>query len=244
MGILSFLSKPEEEKVLSTRHPYYPTDLKLTNYTEPTHSTAVLLISFVIGLIVISGISLAVIIPKKTVESNHKPIFLWFIITGSIHFFFEGYFALYHENIAENNGLFAQMWKEYALSDSRYLTSDPFVVIMESITAVCWGPLSFLTAYAIYENLPFRYTLQIIVSLGQLYGLVLYYLTELMEGAAHCRPEAYYFWGYFFGVNFIWAILSVTLIRQGWHQISNFAKNVVRKKDIGVSRELWVNVII
>lgn len=32
--------------------------------------------------------------------------------------------------------LFGQLWKEYALSDSRYLTSDPFVLCMEVITAV------------------------------------------------------------------------------------------------------------
>jgi len=32
--------------------------------------------------------------------------------------------------------LFGQLWKEYSLSDSRYLTKDPFVLCMESITAV------------------------------------------------------------------------------------------------------------
>lgn len=32
--------------------------------------------------------------------------------------------------------LFGQLWKEYSLSDSRYLTSDPFVLCMETITAV------------------------------------------------------------------------------------------------------------
>jgi cholestenol delta-isomerase len=31
---------------------------------------------------------------------------------------------------------FAQLWKEYALSDSRYLFSDPFVLCMETWTAV------------------------------------------------------------------------------------------------------------
>ncbi|CAL3965508.1 unnamed protein product, partial [Diplocarpon coronariae] len=31
--------------------------------------------------------------------------------------------------------LFGQLWKEYALSDSRYLTSDPFVLCMETVTA-------------------------------------------------------------------------------------------------------------
>lgn len=31
---------------------------------------------------------------------------------------------------------FGQLWKEYAFSDSRYLTSDPFVLCMETVTAV------------------------------------------------------------------------------------------------------------
>ena len=31
---------------------------------------------------------------------------------------------------------FGQLWKEYSLSDSRYLTSDPFVLCMETVTAV------------------------------------------------------------------------------------------------------------
>lgn len=33
--------------------------------------------------------------------------------------------------------LFAQLWKEYTLSDSRYLTLDVFTVCVETITAVC-----------------------------------------------------------------------------------------------------------
>jgi len=32
--------------------------------------------------------------------------------------------------------LFGQLWKEYSLSDSRYLTQDAFVLCMETITAV------------------------------------------------------------------------------------------------------------
>lgn len=55
---------------------------------------------------------------------------------GTIHFFFEGYFALNHTRMGPAQDLFGQLWKEYALSDSRYLTSDPFVLCMESITAV------------------------------------------------------------------------------------------------------------
>lgn len=41
-----------------------------------------------------------------------------------------------HAKIANSQHLFAQLWKEYALSDSRYLTSDPFMLCVESITVV------------------------------------------------------------------------------------------------------------
>lgn len=37
--------------------------------------------------------------------------------------------------------LFGQLWKEYAMSDSRYLTSDPFVLCMETVTAVGLLPI-------------------------------------------------------------------------------------------------------
>lgn len=33
--------------------------------------------------------------------------------------------------------LLGQLWKEYALSDSRYMTSDPLVLCMEAWTVVC-----------------------------------------------------------------------------------------------------------
>lgn len=76
---------------------------------------------------------------------------------GTIHLFFEGdrsvneppgrpttslthltgYFALNHTSMAGKQDLFGQLWKEYSFSDSRYLTSDPFVLCMETITAVC-----------------------------------------------------------------------------------------------------------
>ena len=41
-----------------------------------------------------------------------------------------------HTRMAGMQDFFGQLWKEYSLSDSRYLTSDPFVLCMETITAV------------------------------------------------------------------------------------------------------------
>lgn len=84
---------------------------------------------------------------------------------------------------------------------------------MQKLTALqaFWGPLSFLMVYYIVTSHPFRYPLQAIVSLGQIYGDILYYATCLFDhyhkSLTYCRPEAYYFWFYFFFMNFIWIII-------------------------------------
>jgi cholestenol delta-isomerase len=80
-----------------------------------------------------------------------------------------------------------------------------------------WGPLSFITAYMIATEHKLRYPLQLIVSLGQLYGDVLYYATSIFDlyivGVSYSRPEAYYFWFYFVGMNAPWIIIPICLIR-------------------------------
>ena len=38
--------------------------------------------------------------------------------------------------MASAQDFFGQLWKEYALSDSRYMTSDTLVLCMETMTVV------------------------------------------------------------------------------------------------------------
>jgi cholestenol Delta-isomerase len=82
---------------------------------------------------------------------------------------------------------------------------------MESVTALLWGPLSFLLVYMICADHPLRHAIQLVVSLGQIYGDVLYYATSLFEhyqNSVHfCRPEGYYFWFYYAFFNAIWIIV-------------------------------------
>ena len=74
-----------------------------------------------------------------------------------------------------------------------------------------WGPISFIVAAFITIEHPLRHPLQGLVCIGQMYGLILYYATSMFElyfrGVAYSRPEAYYFWIYYFAVNFIWMIV-------------------------------------
>ena len=53
-----------------------------------------------------------------------------------MHLVFEGYFSWHHQHMPGRVDLFGESWKEYAKADSRYLTIDPLVVVVESITAV------------------------------------------------------------------------------------------------------------
>lgn len=77
-----------------------------------------------------------------------------------------------------------------------------------------WGPLCLLLAFRLIPNKsPYRHPIQMIVSLGQLYGLVLYYLIPIVDewvgGASKAvsRPEWIYYWGEFIGLNAPWAIV-------------------------------------
>lgn len=140
-----------------------------------------------------------------------------------------GYFAVNFVELAGLDHIFAQLWKEYSLSDSRYLTQDSFLVCMEGITAFAWGPLSFLCAWAIVKDHPIRFPLQLIISLGQIYGNLLYYGTcffsERVLEIIYCRPESFYFWWYYFFCNFIWIMIPVPLLIQSiWETVGAFAK--------------------
>ncbi|KAF3013416.1 hypothetical protein E8E15_002786 [Penicillium rubens] len=116
---------------------------------------------------------------------------------------------------------------------------------MEAVTAFAWGPLAFCIAYCIAVQHPARHALQLVISVGQVYGDVLYYATSLLE-ISYCRPEGYYFWFYYFFFNFIWMLVgcyyatqSITEITKTFAKLQEFGKsqknfktdNVLKKGD-------------
>ncbi|KAH8152604.1 uncharacterized protein LAJ45_03445 [Morchella importuna] len=215
------------------RSPYYPQDLRLPHYVPNTLTTPELISRFAAYcvMIVIGTIILLGAVARKRLTTYEKIVATWFMLCGFIHLFFEGYFGYTASRIAGNTHLFAQLWKEYALSDSRYMSYDAFTVAMERVTAIFWGPLSFYLVYAIAVSHPARYPLQIVVSLGQLYGDVLYYATASIEMYGTVRPEKYYFWAYFFFANFFWIVIPSALLVQGFLETMNvFAKEGEKTK--------------
>ncbi|KAG0221805.1 emopamil binding protein [Mortierella sp. GBAus27b] len=222
-------------------HPYYPRDLILDHYVANTNTmmdTLIVLFSC-FGSIALGAVMLSYRKRNSTIKGLGKQLtFLWFVMCSFIHFFLEGYFGVFHQTLAGDQFFLAQIWKEYSLSDSRYLSSDPFVLIMERITAFGWGPLSLYIAWAIYNDHAGRYVVQLIVSVGQIYGTVLYYLTTMIEGSPHCDPHPYYYYFYFGFFNFFWMVVPSILVVNSCRHLYAGMKLVQQQQSGGKAKKL------
>jgi len=171
---------------------------------------------------------------KRAINYQKGLLSYGLLLVVAFIFFFEGYFCLNYVTLAGDSSLFGELWKEYSLSDSRYLTGDSFVLWMEAITALCWGPLCFTNAYFIYTDNPKRHLGIVIASMGQIYGDVLYYMTTLFEGSPHTRPEPYYFWVYFVMMNAFWIFIPAGYVIDSsssiFRALSNTTDTKLKKK--------------
>lgn len=118
-------------------HPYYPLEVEIVGYLANKWGTVELLTIFTAGLVAIFSATYAMVKRlRPNASTGDLSAIMWFVLCGCIHSFFEGYFAYNFRRMGGANDLFGQLWKEYALSDSRYLTQDAFVLCMETVTAV------------------------------------------------------------------------------------------------------------
>ncbi|KAG8428923.1 hypothetical protein GDO86_018860 [Hymenochirus boettgeri] len=202
-------------------HPYWPQDLQLKGYRpneRPMWEILFFLFSvsgaLLVGMWLLTG-------RDSGMSCARRLGICWFTVCGFIHGVIEGWFALYYRDIPGDQAFLSQLWKEYSKGDSRYVGADNFTVCMETITAWAWGPLSILTVISFLKRQPHRFVLQLIVSLGQLYGDVLYFYTEYRDGFTHSEMwHPLYFWFYFVFMNSIWIIIPSILIVDSWMQLS------------------------
>jgi cholestenol delta-isomerase len=119
----------------SSPHPYYPISLEIPNYVPNQRATFELLViagSIMTGLVAFCYLSSRML--SKTTTSAAR--FTWFTVCGIMHVGFEGYWLWNRSTIAGQNDMFAELWKEYAHGDSRYLAADDLLLTLELMTAV------------------------------------------------------------------------------------------------------------
>lgn len=199
-------------EIAKVLNPYYPVGVDILNYAANEWSVPKLLTAFFgTCFALITATYFVTKATQPTIRRGELYTIMWFVISGAIHICFEGYYSYNHTNLGGSQTVLAQLWKEYAFSDSRYLTNDSFVLCMETVTAVFWGPGCLIAAWMVMVRHPLRYPVQLVVSMGQVYGDVLYYSTSMFDhyyaGVTFSRPEKFYFWFYFVFMNFIWIVI-------------------------------------
>lgn len=152
-------------------HPYYPLNAEITHYAaNKTSVPSLLAIFFTTCSLLFTTTTLLARALNPHLTRAQVATVIWFVLSGSIHLVFEGYYVAHGADLGGSQSVIAQMWKEYAFSDSRYLTRNGFVWCVESLTVVLWGPGCFLCAWLVARGHPARWGVVGVVSMGQLYG--------------------------------------------------------------------------
>lgn len=199
----------------SPSHPYWPRHLQLDNFVPNDRPTWHILASLfsASGVLIVTTWLLSGRAAVNPLGTWRRLALCWFAVCGFIHLVIEGWFSLYHRDLLGDQAFLSQLWKEYSLGDSRYLLNDSFLVSMETITACLWGPLSLWVVIAFLRQQSFRYVLQLVVSMGQIYGDVLYFMTEYINGFQHGdMGHPLYFWFYFVFLNALWLVVPGILV--------------------------------
>ncbi|KAJ2520486.1 hypothetical protein H4217_002012 [Coemansia sp. RSA 1939] len=205
-------------------HPYCPPTLELPGYAEPAHRTSALVLTMGASITVLILAASRLYWTRHTnavsggggIPLPDRLAALWFVVCGALHTVFELYYIVHSATLAQERTLVADLWKEYALSDSRYVAATPMVRALESVTVLVTGPLCWTVAYATWSGKthlhPVRHLAQLSASLLHLYSVSIYYGTELVGSAvSNCRPEHIYYYGYFVAMNLPWLLVPLVL---------------------------------
>lgn len=128
----------------SQQHPYYPLNALIPHYRPNTTSVPTLLLIFFASCTLLlslcyffaTRIYAASSLPLRQEEEKSKEkndlksretglsggelsTLMWFVLSGTIHVVFEGYYVRFYDELAGKEGVLGEMWKEYAFSDSR-----------------------------------------------------------------------------------------------------------------------------
>ncbi|TLS27953.1 hypothetical protein PpBr36_00536 [Pyricularia pennisetigena] len=116
------------QSTVINQHPYFPEDASIPDFVPNDKSLTDIVLPF-------SGTITCVLAASVILSKRYNPG-LGLTDLGQICWFVLSYLVLNYERVASSNELYAQLWKEYSLSDSRYLTASTFVITIETITVL------------------------------------------------------------------------------------------------------------
>ncbi|KAF4346889.1 hypothetical protein CsatB_018729 [Cannabis sativa] len=200
-------------------HPYIPRDLKIEGYVP-----LVLPMSTIVGIYAAASIIVVSIVwifsgKAKKITTLERWLMCWWAFTGLTHMILEGYFVFSPEFYKDKTACYlAEVWKEYSKGDSRYVARASDIVAVEGLTAVLEGPACLLAIYAIATRKSYSYILQFAISLGQLYGTFVYFITAFLDGD-NFAASPFYYYAYYVGANFSWLVIPTLISIRCWKKI-------------------------
>ncbi|CAA0223890.1 unnamed protein product [Arabidopsis thaliana] len=198
-------------------HPYVPRDLNLPGYV-PISMSMSSIVSIYLGSSLLVVFLVWLLFGRKKAKLD-KLLMCWWTFTGLTHVILEGYFVFSPEFFKDNTSAYlAEVWKEYSKGDSRYVGRDSAVVSVEGITAVIVGPASLLAIYAIAKEKSYSYVLQLAISVCQLYGCLVYFITAILEGD-NFATNSFYYYSYYIGANCWWVLIPSLISFRCWKKI-------------------------
>ncbi|KAL6555556.1 hypothetical protein OROHE_007228 [Orobanche hederae] len=199
-------------------HPYVPRDLKLPGYVPGFLSQSTILAVYSISSLLVVSFMWILSGRFHKISKIDRLLMCWWIFTGLTHIILEGYFAFSPEFYKEETPHYLAEGKEYSKGDSRYAGRDAGVVAVEGITAAIEGPACLLAVYAIATKKSYSYILQLAISLGQLYGTAVYFVTSILEGD-NFATNAFYYYAYYIMANVWWLIIPTAIVVYCWRKI-------------------------
>ncbi|KAK6925635.1 hypothetical protein RJ641_007354 [Dillenia turbinata] len=213
-----------------TQHPYVPRDLYLEDYVPVSLSQSTILAVYGASSLLLVSIIWFLSGRSPKITKVDRLLMCWWAFTGLTHLILDVYFVFSPEFYKEKTGFYlAEVWKEYSKGDSRFAARDAAIVAVEGITAVLEGPACILALYAIATRKSYSYILQFAISLGQLYGTAVYFITSYLEGDNFSMNSLYYY-EYYIGANASWVVIPTIIAIHSWKKICGAIEVSSQKK--------------
>ncbi|KAI9058315.1 Emopamil-binding protein [Trametes sanguinea] len=181
-------------------------------------ATSAYSLAFVTGVGIAAYLAAKSLLPKNASWQDRA-------FDGMIHYTLEGsfvYYSLFGRQVNTSSGPMAQMWKEYALADSRWGTADPTIVSLELLTVFGVGTMCFYVLKQLIQRDPARHYWIVVLSTSEIYGGWMTFCPEWLTGSPSLdTSNALFLWVYLVFMNIIWVFIPLWLMYDSYGHIAS-----------------------
>jgi len=200
--------------VAAATHPFAPRGLRLAGYQPNVNSQAEVLAALFVPLFLFATSIGVVVSSKRGFRMERRVALTWLLCNGAFQFVLNAYLSVWYASVRSRQDFLGQLWKELAMMDSRFLTSNTLVWLRCVWLGWIVAPLCVLAFVCFMRDWPQRYYLQLLAASFELLHSVTYVAAECADGFRfHAAPyDLIYFWLYFVFFKGVSILASLLLL--------------------------------